>query len=141
MSAFTQFAFQQLPGVINEPGKTDAEGLTKLITNLFDRWNLTSEEQLELLGLSAKSRSLLSAYRKGGKSIPSSRDTMERVAWLLSIHKALRLLYPRNQEIRYTWVKRRNMAFNNLTPMEIMRQGGIIGLTVISRHLDYQRGI
>jgi hypothetical protein len=141
MATFAQFAFQQLPGTILEPGKTDAEGLTKLITNLFDRWNLTGEEQLELLGLSAKSRSLLSAYRKGGKNIPSNRDTIERVTWLLSIHKALRLLYPRNPEIRYTWVKRRNMALNNLTPLEIMRQGGILGLTIISRHLDYQRGI
>jgi len=141
MSAYAQFAFQQLPGMIPEPGKADAEGLTKLITNLFDKWNLSGEEQLDLLGLSANSRSLLSAYRKGGKSIPSSRDTMERVAWLLTIHKALRLLYPRNPEIRYTWIKRRNLAFNNLTPMEIMRQGGILGLTLISRHLDHQRGV
>ena len=141
MAAFAQFAFQQLPGMIPEPGKAEAEGLTKLITNLFDKWNLSSEEQLDLLGLSANSRSLLSAYRKRGKTIPGSRDAMERVAWLLSIHKALRLLYPRNPEIRYTWVKRRNLAFNNLTPLEIMRQGGILGLTLISRHLDHQRGV
>jgi len=141
MSAYARFAFQQLPGTLPEPGRTDAEGLTKLITNLFDRWELTSEEQLDLLGLSAKSRSLLSAYRKGGKIIPGSRDTMERVAWLLSIHKALRLLYPRNPDIRYTWVKRRNQALNNMTPLEIMRQGGILGLTIISRHLDHQRGV
>jgi hypothetical protein len=141
MSAPTQFAFQQLPGMIPEPDKAEARGLTRLVTNLFDKWNLTSEEQLDLLGLSANSRSLLSAYRKGAKTIPSSRDTMERVAWLLSIHKSLRLLFPRNPEIRYTWVKRRNLALNNLTPLEVMRQGGILGLTFISRHLDHQRGV
>ncbi len=141
MSASVQFAFQQLPGALAEPDKTGGDGLTRLITNLFDRWDLTGDEQLDLLSLSAKSRSLLPAYRRGTKSISASRDTTERVAWLLSVHKALRLLYPRNPELRYTWIKRRNQAFNNLTPLEIMRQGGIVGLMVVSRYLDYQRGM
>lgn len=141
MSAPVQFAFRQLPGTLAEPDKAGGDGLTRLVTNLFDKWELANEDQLDLLGLSTKSRSLLPAYRKGTKSIIRSRDTLERVAWLLSVHKALRLLYPRNPEIRYTWIKRRNQAFNNLTPLEIMRQGGIVGLMVVSRYLDYQRGV
>ena len=71
-------------------------GKLALITmNLFERWDLRTNEQLTLLGLSENSRSLLSKYRKG-EPLPSNRDIMDRVGWLLAIHKALRLFYPKN---------------------------------------------
>ena len=46
---------------------------------------------------------------------------------LLSIHKALRLLYPRNEEMRYSRISRRNATFGNLTPLAVMKEQGIIG--------------
>ena len=52
---------------------------------------------LELLGLSAKGRAMLSKYAKGD-ALPEGRDTLDRVGWLLAIHKVLRLLYPQNPE-------------------------------------------
>ena len=67
----------------------------------------STAEQLNLLGLSETSRALLTKYRKG-EPLPLSRDVQDRVGWLLSIHKALRLLYPQNEGLRYSWVSRRN---------------------------------
>ena len=40
--------------------------LTKMVMRLFDHWELTTADQLELLGLSANSRRLLTQYRKKG---------------------------------------------------------------------------
>ena len=113
--------------------------LSRVVTNLFSRWELSSEDQLSLLGLSSSSRAMLSKYRQG-KPLSASRDTLDRVGWLLAIHKALRLLYPRNEQIRYSWVKRPNRAFENLPPLSLMFSQGIIGIAKVSRYLDMQRG-
>ena len=114
-------------------------GFAKLIIKLFDLWNLSTSDRLELLGQSATSRANLAKYRNGAP-LPNLRDLLDRTGWLLSIHKSLRLLYPQNKELRYAWVNRRNRAFDNLTPLQVMRYEGIIGMAKVSRYLDYQRG-
>lgn len=114
--------------------------LAKMVIKLFNHWELSTADQLELLGLSTKSRGLLAKYAKG-EALPEGRDSLDRVGWLLAIHKALRLLYPHNPEIRYSWVNRRNTAFGNLTPLMVMKEQGIIGLARVSRYLDYYRGL
>jgi len=114
-------------------------GLARLITKLFDLWDLSTSDRLELLGQSVNSRANLTKYRKGSP-LPNLRDLLDRAGWLLSIHKSLRLLYPHNETLRYTWINRRNKAFDNLTPLQVIRYEGIIGMAKVSRYLDYQRG-
>lgn len=113
----------------------------KLITKLFELWNLDNATQLNLLGLSETSRALLGKYRSGETPLPASRDVRDRVGWLLACHKALRLLYPRNEALRYNWVNRRNETFNGHTPLEIMRDQGLLGVARVARYLDYLRGL
>ena len=113
--------------------------LAKMVIRLFHLWGLTTADQLDLLGLSAKSRAMLAKYGKG-EALPASRDMLDRVGWLLAIHKALRLLYPQNEDIRYSWVSRRNTAFENLTPLAVMKEQGIIGIAKVARYLDFYRG-
>ena len=114
--------------------------LARMVTRLFELWDLPTADQLELLGLSRTSRAQLSKYRKGG-ALPSSRDMLDRIGWLLSIHKNLRLLYPRNENIRYTWVKRRNQILDDQRPLDIMKYQGLIGIARVARYLDYLRGM
>lgn len=112
--------------------------LAKLLTNLFDRWELDSTEQLNLLGLNPPSRRFLTKYRRGGP-LANSRDMLDRAGWLLGIHKTLRLLYPRNEALCYSWVKRKNRDFNNFSPLEIMMREGIVGIAKVSRYLNMER--
>ncbi len=114
--------------------------LAQLITKLFDHWKLDSISSLCLLGLSPSSRAMLSKYRSGKSGIQNTMDSLDRAGWLLSIHKSLRLLYPHNESIRYTWIKRKNKMFDNRQPIEIMKEEGIIGLAKVSRYLDQLRG-
>jgi len=114
--------------------------LARMVTRLFELWDLPTADQLELLGLSRTSRAQISKYRKGG-ALPSSRDMLDRIGWLLSIHKNLRLLYPRNENIRYTWVKRRNQILDDQRPLDIMKYQGLIGIARVARYLDYIRGM
>jgi hypothetical protein len=113
--------------------------LAKLITKLFDVWDLSTVDRLELLGQSPSSRANLTKYRTGAP-LPNLRDLLDRTGWLLSIHKSLRLLYPYNENLRHSWVKQRNKAFDNLTPLQLMQHEGIIGMAKVSRYLDFQRG-
>ena len=114
--------------------------LAQMVTRLFELWDLPTADQLELLGLSRTSRAQISKYRKGG-ALPSSRDMLDRIGWLLSIHKSLRLLYPRNANIRHTWVKRRNRILDDQRPLDIMKYQGLIGIARVARYLDYIRGM
>ena len=121
-------------------GAYERKSLAKSLSRLFDQWELDNAARLNLLGLSEKSRALLPRYRSGDQGLPNSRDALDRAGWLLAIHKALRLLYPYNEELRRSWVRRRNRAFDNRTPLEVMTERGLIGLATVSRYLDYQRG-
>jgi hypothetical protein len=125
---------------INIESSEARKKLARMVTRLFELWNITTADQLELMGLSRTSRAQISKYRNGG-AVPSSRDMLDRIGWLLSIHKSLRLLYPRNENIRYTWVKRRNQILNDQRPLDIMTYQGLIGIARVARYLDFLRGM
>ncbi len=135
MRAIAQLAEETRINIENSDARRK---LARMVTRLFELWGLPTADQLELLGLSRTSRAQISRYRKGG-ALPSSRDMLDRIGWLLSIHKSLRLLYPRNESIRYTWVKRRNQILGDQRPLDIMKYQGLIGIARVARYLDFLR--
>ncbi len=137
MPAIAQLAEETRINIENSDARRK---LARMVTRLFELWGLPTADQLELLGLSRTSRAQISRYRKG-EALPSSRDMLDRIGWLLSIHKSLRLLYPRNESIRYTWVKRRNQILGDQRPLDIMKYQGLIGIARVARYLDFLRGM
>jgi hypothetical protein len=110
-----------------------------MVMALFDHWKLSTEEQASLLGLALNNRAALTRYRKG-EPIGTSRDQYERVGHLLGIHKNLRLLFPQNRELAYRWMSTRNRAFDNLSPVEVVKEWGFAGLLMVRAYLDKARG-
>jgi hypothetical protein len=47
----------------------------------------------------------------------------------------LGLLYQYNEDIRYSWVNRRNNAFDSQTPLNVMRVQGLAGIKRIAVYL------
>jgi hypothetical protein len=137
MPAIAQLAEETRINIENSDARRK---MARMVTRLFELWGLPTADQLELLGLSRTSRAQISRYRKGG-ALPSSRDMLDRIGWLLSIHKSLRLLYPRNESIRYTWVKSRNQILGDQRPLDIMKYQGLIGIARVARYLDFLRGM
>jgi hypothetical protein len=137
MPAIAQLAEEPRINIENSDAR---KKLARMVTRLFELWGLPAADQLELLGLSRTSRAQISKYRQG-RALPSSRDMLDRIGWLLSIHKNLRLLYPRNESIRYTWVKRRNQILDDQRPLDIMKIQGLIGIARVARYLDFLRGM
>ena len=117
----------------------DRGALARMVMQLFDHWNLSTIDQAMLLGLAATNRAALTRYRKG-EPIGTSRDQYERIGHLLAIHKNLRLLFPKNRDLAYKWMSTRNKAFDNLTPVEVIREWGFAGLIMVRSYLDHARG-
>ncbi|MHB1124354.1 MAG: MbcA/ParS/Xre antitoxin family protein [Ramlibacter sp.] len=118
----------------------DRGALARMVMTLLDHWNLSTEDQAALQGIAASNRAALTRYRKG-EAIGTSRDQYERVGHLLGIHKNLRLLFPRNRDLAYRWMSTRNKAFDNLTPVEVVKEWGFAGLLMVRGYLDRARGV
>ncbi|HNC67769.1 MAG TPA: DUF2384 domain-containing protein [Thauera aminoaromatica] len=118
----------------------DRGALARMVMTLLDHWNLSTEDQAALLGIAASNRAALSNYRSG-KPIGTSRDQYDRVGHLLGIHKSLRLLFPHNRDLAYRWMSTRNKAFDNLSPVEVVKEWGFAGLLMVRGYLDHARGV
>lgn len=117
----------------------DRGALARMVMKLLDHWQLNTDDQAALLGLAPGNRSALGRYRKG-EAIGSTRDQYERVGHLLGIHKNLRLLFPHNPELAYAWMSSPNRAFDNRSPVEVIREFGFAGLLMVRAYLDNTRG-
>lgn len=122
-----------------EERKADRSEQAKMVMTLFTHWQLSTEDQLALLGLSTSNRGALTRYRKGEPLAPN-RDLLERAGILLGIHKSLRLLFPHNREQVYVWMTRPNRAFEGMSPAETIKQWGFTGLLMVRAYLDRARG-
>ncbi len=118
----------------------DRRALARMTMTLLDHWGLGTEDQAALLGIAVSNRAALARYRKG-EPIGTSRDQYERVGHLLGIHKNLRLLFPHNRELAYRWMTTRNKAFENRTPVEVIKEWGFAGLLMVRGYLDHARSV
>ena len=100
-------------------------------------WGLNTEEQIALLGKPARS-----TYFKWKKSSGQlSKDTLERISYLLGIFRALEILFP-DASSADAWIRRPNDAplFNGQSALDRMLAGSVSDLFVVRRYLDAQRG-
>lgn len=126
---------EALPDLRKRENRAD---LARLVVRLLDLWKLSAADQAQLLGLSAQSRSTLARYRRG-EPFADSADLLARAGHLLSIHKALRILFPHDRDLAYRWISAPNRRFGERAPLEIMKQG-FEGLLAVRRYLDFERG-
>ena len=102
---------------------------------IADRWKLSTEEQIRLLG--SPGRSTFFKWKKDGGALPA--DTVERLSHILSIWKALRILFTVDER-GHEWMHRPNAFFDGATALEVMLQGGVVDIYRVRQYLDAQRG-
>lgn len=128
----------QIPAAADLKTRETRERLARMVTRLFEHWQLSATEQAALLGLSADNRSTLARYRKGDP-LADSRDLLDRVGHLLGIHKSLRILFPHDRDLAYRWMTTPNRRFG-ARPVDIVVAHGFEGLLALRRYLDFERG-
>lgn len=123
---------------VNLQSREGRQRLARVVLKLFDHWELSAVEQAALLGLSPDNRASIARYRRG-EPLGDSRDLLERAGHLLGIHKSLRILFPHDRDLVYSWVRTPNARLGS-TPLEIMIARGFEGLLAVRRYLDFERG-
>lgn len=106
---------------------------------LMNFWGLTVAQAMTLLGVTSRSTYMSWKAKAPARLAP---DTMERISYLLGIHKALRILFSRDEQSVREWVKvpNSNPVFGGRPALERMLSGRVADLYEVRRFLDAQRG-
>ncbi len=105
---------------------------------LAERWSLKVAEQRRLLGDPPESTFYKWKRERDGAL---SRDTLERISYLLGIYKALAILFPQPDRAD-AWLRKPNTAptFGGKSALERMLSGNVADLFTVRQYLDAQRG-
>jgi Protein of unknown function (DUF2384) len=118
--------------------KTISRPGLKTFFRICERWGLTNDQQMILLGITNPS-----TFYKWRSSPPETlgKDVLERISYILGIYKSLQILLPENQAAD-TWVKapNKNPLFGGKSALDRMLSGNVADLFVVRNYLDAQRG-
>jgi len=126
-----------------KPGLADAEVMRghvalKGFFNICHEWSCTQEEMMQMLG--GISRSTLAKYQKL-PYIKLSRDTLERISYVLGIYKSLRLMYPTAERAnRRVRLATSELPFSGTSALEFIARGSMKHLMQARRYFDAKRG-
>jgi len=102
---------------------------------IMDAWGVGAEDARVLLGSPAE-RTYYAWRRGNGVRVPA--DTLRRIGYVAGIFKALQILYS-DPHLADGWIRRRNKAFGDQTPLERMRGGDVVDLAAVRSYLDAAR--
>lgn len=117
-----------------------ASAALQVFFSLSNRWNLQAKDERILLGEPAASTFFAWKAEKSAKKL--DRDTLDRISYLMGIHKALNILLP-SARAADEWIRKPNNAplFGGDTALNRMLSGNLADLADIRRYLDAQRGL
>lgn len=120
-------------------GQELGEAALRGFFQIAEAWGLNTAEQRILLG--EPPRSTFFAWKKAPK-VALTKDTLERISYVLGIWKALRILIPDDRQA-LAWVKKPNgnPMFGGQPPVARLLQGRILDLADVRRLLDARRGV
>lgn len=118
--------------------RESAQALLRTFFRIAEAWQLSTAEAMTLLGL--RSRSTFHVW-KDGRAGALSRDTVERISYVLGIYKALRILLP-SDAAADAWIRKPNAAplFGGRSALDRLMSGNVADLYEVRRYLDAQRG-
>ena len=105
--------------------------------NICREWDCAQEEMMQMLG--GVSRSTLAKYQKL-PHVKLSRDTLERISYILGIYESLRVMYPTaeraNRRIR---LETSEPPYLGASALDFMAQGSMKHLMETRRYFDAKR--
>lgn len=122
-------------------GRIDADMGAKalpVVLRILDKWECTQAEKTKLLDVS---RSTLHNYQKNPEKLKLSGGTLERMSYILNIHKCLRIMFESSESV-YGWVRKPNSHpfFNGRSAMDVMLNGNVTDLWQVASRLNAWRG-
>jgi len=133
MSAITANRKPLTRGADTQITQEEARALLMVTFNLFNRWGLKDKQGRILLG--QPSTRTYARWKSGEVRGDITFDVSRRLAYLIGIHKALRILY-QPAERGYTWIKAPNQIFNGDSALERMLAGDVTDLALVYDYLQ-----
>lgn len=120
------------------PKRLSSAGL-KAFFNIARDWHLKNDQEIILLG--NPSRAAYFKWKKAPETALLSRDTLERISYLLGIYKSLQILLPDNASAD-AWISKPNNVplFGGQSALDRMLSGNVADLFVVRQYLDAARG-
>ena len=118
--------------------KLSTAGL-KAFFKIAEDWQLKNDQEIILLG--SPSRAAYFKWKKEPETALLSRDTLERISYLLGIYKSLQILLPSNTAAD-AWISKPNNAppFGGQSALDRMLSGNVSDLYIVRQYLDAARG-
>ncbi|MFW9268804.1 antitoxin Xre-like helix-turn-helix domain-containing protein [Pseudomonas sp. NR3] len=112
----------------------------KFFFNLMELWGCSVEQQRTLLG--KVGNTTFYKYKQLPENVRLPRDTLERISYLMGIHKALSIIFSNSRDRVYQWVSSPNAAapFNGQSALSYMLAGRVVDIADVRRYLDGVRG-
>lgn len=120
---------------VGEPGPSAMPIELEAFFVLAEKWELSADEQIRLLG--SPGRSTFFKWKKDGGAVPV--DTLERISHTLGVWKSLQILFT-SEDRGCAWLRRSNEFFDNASALEVMLSGRFSDLYRVRWYLDAQRG-
>ena len=122
------------------PARTAGVAL-RTFFNIADKWGLTNEQEMTLLGFDARSRSTYFKWKRDPESARLTKEKLERLSYIFGIYKDLQILLPKSESAD-RWIHRPNnaMPFGGRSALERMLPGNVADLYIVRQYLDAQRG-
>lgn len=138
MATRTAAAARPAAAPIDLDTRESAQALLRAFFRIAEAWGLAPRESMTLLGL--RSRSTYHVWKEG-RAGALSRDTLERISYVLGIWKALQILLPTDAAAD-AWIRKPNAAppFGGKSALERLMSGNVSDLYEVRRYLDAQRG-
>lgn len=76
---------------------------------------------------------------RNGQPLLNRRDILDRARYLQEIQQALQIIFADKAELASMWIKRPNKHFDCMSPLEIMKKRGILGVLSVRGLLYYEK--
>ena len=123
--------------------KSQIKSLSKAFWNLVEKYHLSNADLHAVLGKNFDLKTL-KKYKMAMTLPDGESDILLRVIHMLHIHSSLRIIYPHNPSIVYSWIKTKTPEFDNKSPLQILSNSGhnsFMVLMGLRNYLDHKRGI
>jgi hypothetical protein len=122
-------------------GKTKESVALAAFFKIAEKWALTTQHQMILLGLT--NESTFYNYKNAPEAARIDRDKLERLSYVLGIFKDLQTLFA-DEKSAHAWIKKPNKAepFCGKSALDYLTEDGrIIALYKVRQYLAAQRGV
>ena len=113
-------------------------GIVEGFIKTCQRWNLNSEQQKTLLGVSPSDP--FGDLVLCGTLNFMSQDFEDRIGYVIGISIGLQILFRGNREAEINWLNSKRKSLGDLAPIAYMLNGHMIDIIEISHLVDRERG-